>query len=57
MHYGDGRHFVSGDRGLRNGRSPARLSTESDSRCVADLADFEGDKVLRKDSFWKIVER
>ena len=56
-HYGDDRHFVSGDRGasewLLTGTTP-------DGRQVrvrgCDLWEFRDGKVIRKDSYWKIVE-
>jgi ketosteroid isomerase-like protein len=57
VHYGDGRHFVSGDRGasewLLTGTAP-------DGRRVrvrgCDLWEFRDGKVIRKDSYWKIVD-
>ena len=48
VHYGDGRHFVSGDRGVSEWTLTGTTIDESDSRCGG--LDLEGDKVLRKDS-------
>jgi steroid delta-isomerase-like uncharacterized protein len=58
VHYGDDRHFVAGDRGasewLLTGttRSGERIEVRG-----CDLFEFRGDKISRKDSYWKIVER
>ena len=57
VHYGDDRHWVSGDRGV----SEWLLSgTTPDGRRVrirgCDLWEFRDGKVVRKDSYWKIVE-
>jgi len=58
VHYGDDRHWVSGDRGcsewLLTGTTPQRDRIEVRG---CDLFEFEGDKVARKDSYWKLVER
>jgi len=57
VHYGDDRHFVAGDRGasewLLTGttRSGERIAVRG-----CDLFEFRGDKIVRKDSYWKIVE-
>jgi ketosteroid isomerase-like protein len=58
VHYGDDRHWVSGDLGvsewLLTGTSP-------DGRGVrvrgCDHWEFRDGKVARKDSYWKIVEK
>jgi ketosteroid isomerase-like protein len=58
VHYGDGRHFVCGDRGvsewLLTGATPdgARVEVRG-----CDLWEFRGSEVVRKDSYWKIVDR
>lgn len=57
VHYGDDRHWVSGNRGasewLLTGTAP-------DGRRVrvrgCDLWEFRDGKVTRKDSYWKIVD-
>jgi ketosteroid isomerase-like protein len=57
VHYGEDRHFVCGNRGASEWRltgttiSGARIDV---SGC--DLWEFGDGKVLRKDSYWKIVE-
>ena len=57
VHYGEGRHFACGDRGVSEW---LLTGTASDGTRVAvrgcDLWEFRGDDVIRKDSFWKIVE-
>ena len=56
-HYGDGSHFVSGDRGLSEWTltgtttDGARLHVRG-----CDIWTFRDDKVVVKNSFWKIVE-
>jgi ketosteroid isomerase-like protein len=58
VHYGDERHFVAGDRGVSEwlltgtARSGERVEVRG-----CDLFEFRGDKISRKDSYWKIVER
>jgi ketosteroid isomerase-like protein len=58
VHYGEDRHFVAGDRGasewLLTGTSVAgeRVAVRG-----CDLFEFRGDKITRKDSYWKIVDR
>ena len=57
VHYGQDRHFVSGDRGV----SEWTLSgTGTDGKAIevrgCDLFEFSAGKIRRKDSFWKIVE-
>ncbi|MDQ2914162.1 MAG: nuclear transport factor 2 family protein [Chloroflexota bacterium] len=58
VHYGDDRHFVAGDRGvsewLLTGTTRAGERVEVRG---CDLFEFRGDKISRKDSYWKIVER
>jgi ketosteroid isomerase-like protein len=57
VHYGDDRHFVAGDRGasewLLTGTTRAgdRIAVRG-----CDLFEFRGDRIVRKDSYWKIVE-
>ncbi len=57
VHYGDDRHVVAGDRGssewLLTGTTTAgtRIAVRG-----CDLFEFEGDRIRRKDSYWKIVE-
>ena len=60
VHYGDDRHWVSGDRGcsewLLTGTTAQGDRVEVRG---CDLFEFPGDKIARKDSYsyWKLVER
>jgi hypothetical protein len=58
VHYGEGRHWVSGDRGcsewLLTGTTTQGERVEVRG---CDLFEFRGDKIVRKDSYWKLVER
>jgi len=57
VHYGDGSHFVSGDRGVSEWTltgtttDGVRLSVRG-----CDVWTFRDDRVVVKNSFWKIVE-
>ena len=57
VHFGDDRHFVSGDRGvsewLLTGTAPdgSRVRVRG-----CDLWEFRDGQVIRKDSYWKIVD-
>lgn len=57
VHYGEDRHFVSGNRGVSEWRL---TGTAQDGRAIdvrgCDLWEFRDGKVIRKDSYWKIVE-
>ena len=58
VHYGDDRHWVSADRGV----SEWMLAGTTTSGVIVkvrgcDLWAFRNGKVVRKDSYWKIVER
>jgi ketosteroid isomerase-like protein len=58
VHYGEDRHWVSGDRGcsewLLTGTTTKGEAVEVRG---CDLFEFRGDKIARKDSYWKLVER
>jgi ketosteroid isomerase-like protein len=57
VHYGDDRHFVAGDRGVSEWLLTG--TTTSGERIAVrgcDLFEFRGNKIVRKDSYWKIVE-
>ena len=58
VHYGDDRHWVGGDRGcsewLLTGTTPQGDRVEVRG---CDLFEFAGDKIVCKDSCWKLVER
>ena len=57
VHYGDDRHWVAGDRGWSEW---LLTGTTTDGERIAvrgcDLFEFTGEKIIRKDSNWKIVE-
>jgi len=57
VHYGEDRHFVSGNRGvsewLLTGTTPAGEKVRVRG---VDLLEFREGKIVRKDSYWKIVE-
>ena len=56
-HYGEGRHWVSGDLGVSEW---LLTGTRSDGEQVrvrgCDHWEFRGARVVRKDSYWKIVD-
>jgi ketosteroid isomerase-like protein len=57
VHYGDDRHWVCGDFGVSEWTitgTPAS-GKRVEARGV-DLLEFRQGKIIRKDSFWKIVE-
>ena len=58
VHYGDDRHWLAGDRGcsewLLTGTSAEGEKIEVRG---CDLFEFSGRKIVRKDSYWKIVEK
>lgn len=57
IHYGDERHFVSGDRGVSEWTIRGTQATgEPIEVRGCDLFEFTDGKISRKDSFWKIVE-
>jgi ketosteroid isomerase-like protein len=57
VHYGDDRHWIAGDRGCSEW---LLTGTTADGDRIAvrgcDLFEFRGEKIVRKDSYWKIVE-
>ena len=57
VHYGDDRHWVCGDLGVSEWTLTG--TTTAGKRLEVrglDLLEFLNGKVVRKDSFWKIVE-
>ncbi len=58
VHYGDDKHWVSGDFGVSEW---LLTGTTLDGRQIrvrgCDHWEFRDGKVLRKDSYWKIVEK
>ncbi len=57
VHYGEDRHWLSGDRGASEWRLTGTTTsgTRIDVR-GCDLFEFRDGKIVRKDSYWKIVE-
>lgn len=57
VHYGDDRHWIANDRGCSEW---LLTGTTIEGKKVAvrgcDLFEFRGEKIVRKDSYWKIVE-
>jgi ketosteroid isomerase-like protein len=58
VHYGDGRHWVSGDLGVSEW---LLTGTRPDGEHVrvrgCDHWEFRDGEIVRKDSYWKIVEK
>jgi steroid delta-isomerase-like uncharacterized protein len=58
VHYGEDRHWVAGDRGVSEwtltGTTTSGVSLKVRG---CDLWEFRNGKVIRKDSYWKIIER
>jgi ketosteroid isomerase-like protein len=57
VHYGEDRHWLAGDRGVSEWRLTG--TTTSGVRIDVmgcDLFEFRRRKIVRKDSYWKIVE-
>jgi len=58
VHYGEDRHWIAGDRGCSEWLlTGTTASGESIEVRGCDLFEFRDDKIVRKDSYWKIVER
>jgi ketosteroid isomerase-like protein len=56
VHYGNARHWVSGDRGVSEWLLTGTSTTgEKISVQGCDLFEFRGGHIVRKDSYWKIV--
>ena len=57
VHYGDDRHWVCGDFGVSEW---TLTGTSVSGRHIevrgVDLLEFDQGKIIRKDSFWKIIE-
>jgi ketosteroid isomerase-like protein len=58
VHYGDDRHWVCGDMAVSEwtltGTTPAGVRIEVRG---TDHYEFRAGKIVRKDAYWKIVER
>lgn len=58
VHYGEDRHWVAGNRGVSEWTLTGTTENGSKLRVRGcDLWEFRDGKVVRKDSFWKIVGR
>jgi len=56
VHYGEEGHWVSGDRGVSEWLLTGTSTTGQKIRVRGcDLFQFRDGKVVRKDSYWKIV--
>jgi ketosteroid isomerase-like protein len=59
VHYGDAEHFVDSAAGAGMSKWTLTGTTREGTRIRVhgcDFYTFRGDKVIRKDSYWKIVE-
>jgi steroid delta-isomerase-like uncharacterized protein len=57
IHYGDERHFTSGDRGVSEWTiRGTQVTGERIEVRGCDLFEFTDGKISRKDSFWKIID-
>jgi ketosteroid isomerase-like protein len=58
VHYGDGTHWVTGDRGVSEWTLTG-TTTEGERLELrgCDLWTFRSGKVVKKDSYWKLVDR
>ena len=58
VHYGEDSHWVAGNRGVSDwtltGTTASGVSVKVRG---CDLWEFRNGKVIRKDSYWKIIER
>jgi ketosteroid isomerase-like protein len=58
VHWGNDVHWVSGKRGCSEWLLTGTTAEEEWIEVRGcDLFEFRGDKIARKDSYWKIVER
>jgi ketosteroid isomerase-like protein len=57
VHYGEDRHWVAGDRGVSEWTlSGTTKAGQHLNVRGCDLLEFRNGKIIRKNSFWKIVE-
>ena len=57
VHYGEDRHWACGNFGVSEWTiTGTRKNGESIEVSGADLLEFRDGKIIRKDSFWKILE-
>jgi ketosteroid isomerase-like protein len=58
VHYGDDRHWVDGDMGISQWTVTGTMrSGERVAARGCDFYTFRDGKVVKKDSYWKIVEK
>lgn len=58
VHYGDDHHWVSGDMGVSTWLLTGTTKTGEPIRVRGvDLLQFRDGKIIKKDSYWKIVEK
>jgi ketosteroid isomerase-like protein len=58
VHYGADSHYVDGDMGISQWTVSGTMKNgERIEARSCDFYSFRGDKVVKKDSFWKIVEK
>ncbi|MGZ5368492.1 nuclear transport factor 2 family protein [Aeromicrobium sp.] len=57
VHYGEDRHWACGDLGVSEWTlTGTSVSGQQINVRGVDLLEFAGEKITRKDSFWKILE-
>ncbi len=57
VHYGEDRHWVAGDLGVSTWLLTGTTRSGDKLRVRGvDLLEFRGGKIVKKDSYWKIVE-
>jgi ketosteroid isomerase-like protein len=58
VHYGDDSHFIDGDMGISQWTVSGTMRNGERIRARGcDFYSFRGDRIVKKDSFWKIVEK
>ena len=58
VHYGEDRHWVAGDLGVSTWLLTGTMKSGEKIRVRGvDLLQFRNGKVIKKDSYWKIVEK
>lgn len=57
VHYGKDQHWICGNLGVSEWTlTGTTKSGQQIEVCGVDLLEFAGGKIIRKDSFWKILE-
>lgn len=58
VHYGEDTHWVAGDRGVSTWLLTGTTKAGEPIRVRGvDLLEFRDGKIIRKDSYWKIIEQ